>query len=168
MRSDGIYTMINHSFGRYGLTIDGTWEPITDYGDRKVKNLLLRETKALARQFKDTPGVLMFLLGNENNYGLFWDGPETEDIPEEDSRIKPRARAMYRLFNEAAIAMKEISKDRPIAICNGDLLFLNIIAQECVDIDIYGTNMYRGISFGSRRPITCSATGKRYTLMLRD
>jgi len=143
----GIYTMINHSFGRYGLTIDGTWEPITDYGDRKVKNLLLRETKALARQFKDTPGLLMFLLGNENNYGLFWDGPETEDIPEEDSRIKPRARAMYRLFNEAAIAMKEISKDRPIAICNGDLLFLNIIAQECVDIDIYGTNMYRGISF---------------------
>ena len=23
----GIYTMINHSFGRYGLTIDGVWTP---------------------------------------------------------------------------------------------------------------------------------------------
>lgn len=144
----GIYTMINHSFGRYGLTIDGAWQPNTDYTDPRVRKLLLKETKALAQQFKNTPGILMFLLGNENNYGLFWDGAETEDIPEENSRIKPRARAMYKLFNEAAVAIKEIVNDKPVAICNGDLLFLNIIAQECQDIDIYGTNMYRGVSFG--------------------
>ena len=36
----------------------------------------------------------------------------------------------------------------PIAICNGDLLFLDIIKEECQDIDIFGTNMYRGSSFG--------------------
>jgi hypothetical protein len=144
----GIYTMINHSFGRYGLTIDGAWEPITDYSDPRVKKLLFKETTAMARQFKDTPGILMFLLGNENNYGLFWDGAETEDLPEEDSRIKPRARAMYKLFNEATVEMKKIINDKPIAICNGDLLFIDIVAEECPDIDIYGTNMYRGVSFG--------------------
>jgi len=144
----GIYTMINHSFGRYGLTIDGAWEPNTDYADPKVKEILLKETTDLAKQFKNTPGILLFLLGNENNYGLFWDGAETEDIPEDDSRVKPRARAMYKLFNEATVAMKQIINDKPIAICNGDLLFLDIIAEECKDIDIYGTNMYRGISFG--------------------
>lgn len=144
----GIYTMINHAFGRYGLTIDGAWEPNTDYADPRVKEILLKETTAMAREFKDTPGILLFLLGNENNYGLFWDGAETEDIPEEDSRTKPRARAMYRLFNEATVAMKEIITSQPIAICNGDLLFLDIIAEECKDIDIYGTNMYRGVSFG--------------------
>ncbi|GGG08280.1 hypothetical protein GCM10011344_06060 [Dokdonia pacifica] len=144
----GIYTMINHSFGRYGLTIDGAWQPITDYADPRVKELLIKETTAMAREFKDTPGILMFLLGNENNYGLFWDGAETEDIPEEDSRIKPRARAMYKLFNEATIEMKKIITSQPIAICNGDLLFLDIVAEECKDIDIYGTNMYRGVSFG--------------------
>ncbi|MBL7727133.1 MAG: hypothetical protein JNM68_05590, partial [Dinghuibacter sp.] len=27
----GIYTMLNHSFGRYGLTIKGKWQPNTDY-----------------------------------------------------------------------------------------------------------------------------------------
>ena len=27
----GIYTMLNHSFGRYGLTLDGIWNPVTDY-----------------------------------------------------------------------------------------------------------------------------------------
>ncbi|WP_299681287.1 glycosidase [uncultured Dokdonia sp.] len=144
----GIYTMINHSFGRYGLTIDGAWQPITDYADPRVKELLIKETTAMAREFKDTPGILMFLLGNENNYGLFWDGAETEDVPEEDSRIKPRARAMYKLFNEATIEMKKIITSQPIAICNGDLLFLDIVAEECKDIDIYGTNMYRGVSFG--------------------
>ena len=25
----GIYTMLNHSFGRYGLTLDGVWTPVT-------------------------------------------------------------------------------------------------------------------------------------------
>ena len=30
---------------------------------------------------------------------------------------------------------------------NGDLLFIDIIAEECKDVDIFGTNMYRGISF---------------------
>jgi hypothetical protein len=34
-----------------------------------------------------------------------------------------------------------------MAICNGDLLFLNIIKAECPD-DILGTNVYRGVSFG--------------------
>lgn len=144
----GIYTMINHSFGRYGLTINGTWQPTTNYADPAVKELLIKETTAMAREFKDTSGILMFLLGNENNYGLFWDGAETEDIPEKDSRVKPRARAMYKLFNEAALRMKQVITEQPIAICNGDLLFLDMIAQECPDIDIYGTNMYRGVSFG--------------------
>jgi len=36
----------------------------------------------------------------------------------------------------------------PIAICNGDLLYLDILVEECPDVDIYGTNMYRGVSFG--------------------
>ena len=27
----GIYTMLNHSFGRYGLTIEGAWTPVTHY-----------------------------------------------------------------------------------------------------------------------------------------
>ena len=29
----GIYTMLNHTFGRYGLTINGVWTPVTAYKD---------------------------------------------------------------------------------------------------------------------------------------
>jgi beta-galactosidase/beta-glucuronidase len=80
----GIYTMLNHTFGRYGLTINGVWTPVTEYGDPKTKILLLSEVTAMAKEYKDTPGLLLFLLGNENNYGLFWAGAETEDFPEEE------------------------------------------------------------------------------------
>lgn len=144
----GIYTMLNHSFGRYGLTLNGAYVPNTEYSDPRVRELLLSEVTALVEEYKNTPGLLMYLLGNENNYGLFWEGAETEDIPIEDRRSTVRARAMYKLFNEAALAMKKIDRSHPVAMCNGDLLFMEIIVEECRDVDIFGTNMYRGVSFG--------------------
>ena len=70
----GIYTMINHSFGRYGLTLNGQWVPNTDYADSSAHDLLLREVTGMAEEYKNTPGLLLYLLGNENNYGLFWQG----------------------------------------------------------------------------------------------
>ena len=148
----GIYTMLNHSFGRYGLTINGVWTPVTIYDDAKTADLLLSEVKTLVEEYKDTPGLLLYLLGNENNYGLFWQGAETEDFPD-DEREKQfigeeRGRPMYRLMNEAAKIMKSIDASHPVAICNGDVLFIDIVAEECPDIDIYGTNTYRGSSFG--------------------
>ena len=148
----GIHTMLNHPFGRYGLTIDGAWVPVTDYSNPKAQELLISEVKAIAEEYKNTPGLLLFLLGNENNYGLFWAGAETEDFPDEEDQRRAvgenRGRPMYKLMNEAAKLIKEIDGSHPVAICNGDLLFLDIIAEECIDVDIYGTNMYRGISFG--------------------
>ena len=143
----GIYTMLNHSFGRYGLTLDGAWVANTEYSDERVVELLMREVTELAREFRGTRGLLLYLLGNENNYGLFWGGAETEDIPVVDRVSTIRARHMYRLFNQAAVAMKEIDPDRPIAMANGDLLFLDIIVEEVPDMDIFGANVYRGVSF---------------------
>ena len=148
----GIYTMLNHSFGRYGLTINGVWTPVTDYRDAETKSQLLSDAKEMANTYKGTPGLLLFLLGNENNYGLFWSGAETEDFPEGEEQKKAvgekRGRPMYKLMNEAAVLMKNLDGSHPVAICNGDFLFSDIVAEECPDVDIYGTNMYRGKSFG--------------------
>lgn len=143
----GIYTMLNHAFGRYGVTVDGAWMQNTEYSDERVQELLLSEVTQLAEEYKDTRGLLLYLLGNENNYGLFWEGAETEDIPMEDRQSTIRARHMYKLFNEGARAIKEIDEDHPVAMANGDLLFLDIIVEEVPDIDIFGTNTYRGITF---------------------
>ena len=144
----GIYTMLNHSFGRYGLTIDGAWIPITEYANAKTQDLLIKEVREMAEEYKSTPGLLLFLLGNENNYGLFWDGAETEDIPVEERKSTERAQSLYNMFNKGALAIKGIDNNHPVALCNGDLLFLDIIVKECPDVDILGTNMYRGVSFG--------------------
>lgn len=144
----GIYTMLNHAFGRYGVLLGDTYVNNTDYADPRARELLLKEVKQLAEDYKNTPGLLMYLLGNENNYGLFWGGAETEDIPSENPESIRRARAMYKLFEEATVAMQAIDKSHPIAICNGDLLFLDLIIEECKSADIFGTNMYRGLSFG--------------------
>ncbi|MFP8488092.1 glycoside hydrolase family 2 TIM barrel-domain containing protein [Gracilimonas sp. Q87] len=143
----GIYTMLNHSFGRYGLTVNGAWMANTEYSDPRVRELLLGEVTQLVEEYQDTPGLLLFLLGNENNYGLFWGGAETEDIPIEDRQSTIRARAMYELFNEAAVQMKQIDDTRPIAIANGDLLFMDLVAELVPDMDIFGTNTYRGMTF---------------------
>ena len=147
----GIYTMINHSFGRYGMSIDGEWNPITDYSNSKMQKILLSEIEAMVKEYKNTPGLLLYLLGNENNYGLFWSGAETEDFPEEEAKKmavgEKYGRPMYRLMNEASKIIKKLDSNHPVAICNGDNLFIEIIAKECVDIDILGVNSYRGASF---------------------
>lgn len=143
----GIHTMLNHSFGRYGLMLDGSWVANTDYGDPRVAEILLKEVSDLVREFEGTPGLLLYLLGNENNYGLFWSGAETQDIPMADRASTKRARDMYKLFNRGALAMKAVGVNRPIAIANGDDMFLDIIAEELPDIDIFGTNTYRGLTF---------------------
>ena len=147
----GIYTMLNHSFGRYGLTLNGVWTPVTHYDDPKTQEYLLFEVEKLVKEYKNTPGLLLYLLGNENNYGLFWAGAETEDFPDSEEEKKfvgeKRGRPMYKLMNEAAKIMKGLDASHPVAICNGDVLFIDIIADECKDFDIYGVNSYRGASF---------------------
>jgi len=144
----GIYTMINHPFGRYGLDLNGAYVPNTEYSDPQTREFLLNEATKLATEYKDTKGLLLFLLGNENNYGLFWDGAATENIPVEKRQSTKRAVAMYKLFNDATLAMKKIDNSHPIAMCNGDLMFLDLIAKECPDVDIFATNVYRGMTFG--------------------
>lgn len=146
----GIYTMLNVTFGAYGLTINGGWVPETDYADPDTKKVLMKEVTDMAKTYKNTRGLLLYMLGNENNYHLVWKGVETEDIPVPTSKgeeTKVAARALYRAFNNAVKEVKKIDQSHPVAICNGDLGFLDIVKEECTDIDIYGTNMYRGKNF---------------------
>ena len=75
----GIYTMINHQFGAYGLTLDGVWYAKTDYADPKVRKHLINASVEMAKLYENTPGLLLYMLGNENNYHLTWEGAETDE-----------------------------------------------------------------------------------------
>ena len=141
----GIYTVLNHTIGRYGLTLDGVWLPNTDYSDPQVRETLRAEMRALVAEYKNTPGVLMWMLGNENNYGLTWSSFEIEALPEGE-RWGAKARYLYSLFGEIIRDIKEIDPDRIVTMANGDLQYIDIIAEECKGLDVFGTNVYRGIS----------------------
>ncbi|WP_420441979.1 glycoside hydrolase family 2 TIM barrel-domain containing protein [Candidatus Palauibacter sp.] len=143
----GIYTILNHAMGRYGVTVGGVFSANTDYSDPRARAVLTAEIEELVDEFKGTPGLLMWLLGNENNYGLVWNSAETEDLPEGEADAV-RARHMYSLFGEVARRIKEIDPSRPVAMANGDLQYLDIIAEEVPDVDVFGANVYRGVSFG--------------------
>ena len=144
----GIWTVLDHTLGRYGTTIGGVYQPNTDYSDKRVRAELVKEVTAMVDQFRDTPGVLMWLLGNENNYGLQWRSAATENLPKEQRDVA-KARYLYSLVAEAARAVKQHDPSRPVAFANGDLGYLDVIARETKGaLDVFGTNTYRGRGFG--------------------
>jgi hypothetical protein len=77
----GIYTMLNHTFGRYGLTINGVWVLNTEYSNPSTQQLLIAEAKAMV-EYKNTQGYCCFI--GKKITMVFWDGAETENIPLED------------------------------------------------------------------------------------
>ncbi len=141
----GILTVLNHPCARYGYTLDGVWIPSIDYSDPRLRAALVAEITALVDEYRGVPGMLMWLLGNENNYGLSWTSFEIEALPEGE-RDQARARHLYSMFEEITRAIKARDASRPVAIANGDLQYIDIIAEECKSLDILGANVYRGIS----------------------
>jgi hypothetical protein len=82
---------------------------------------------------KDHPAILMWLLGNEWNYnGLY------VDLPHEQ--------ALARL-NDAALLVRAADPDHPIATIYGELPDVAVISA-MPEIDLWGINSYRGLSFG--------------------
>jgi hypothetical protein len=140
----GIYTLINHPMARYGYTLDGVWMPSVNYSDPRLRAALKDDVTNLVKEFRDVPGVLMWLLGNENNYGLSWTSFEIQALPEGE-RDAARAKYLYSLFDEVAVLIKD-QDSHPVAISNGDVQYIDVIARECPHIDVFGTNVYRGIS----------------------
>jgi len=143
----GIYTILNHPVARWGATVEGVWIGETDYSDPKLRAAVKAEVVAMVEEFEDTPGVLMWLLGNENNYGLSWSSFEIEALPEGEQHAV-RARFLYSLMGELVDEIHARDRKRPVSMANGDIQYLDIIAEECPNLDIFGTNQYRGISVG--------------------
>ena len=142
----GIWSIVNHAVGRYGVTLSGTYIPNTDYSAPRQRELIKNEVLAMVDELEGTPGLLMWLLGNENNYGLEWSSAETENLPEGEQQAA-KARYLYSLFGEVVQEIKARGSAHPVAMANGDLQYLEIIAEEVTGLDVFGSNVYRGISF---------------------
>ena len=142
----GIMTVINPLMGRYGADIGGVWRPNTDYSDELTRETLKSEVVEIVKKYKDVPGVLMFALGNESNYGLSWSSFEIEDLPVGEQN-REKAKFLYSLFGEVIAAGKLEAPEHLFTIVNGDIQYLDLIAEYVQNMDVLGTNSYRGISF---------------------
>jgi glycosyl hydrolase family 2 len=85
------------------------------------------------RQVKDHPAILYYSLGNEWNYNGLYVGLSAGD-------------SLARL-NEAARLVKAEDPTHPVATIYGELPTRQTVAA-MPDVDVWGINAYRGISFG--------------------
>lgn len=127
----GIRVIMGDFLGKYALGSGATWIPGTDYNNEEHKKNMMKSVLDMVNEYKDEPFVLMWLLGNENVYGYACNADKDPD-------------AFYKFTNEVALAIKQIDPDHPVAVGGGDILFLDRFAKDAPDIDIYGTNAYRG------------------------
>ncbi len=127
----GIRVIMGDFLGKYTIGSGAPWNPGTDYENEEHKKNMIESVTNMVLEFKDEPYVLFWLLGNENVYGYAC-----------NANKKPEA--FFKFANDVAKHIKEIDPDHPVAICSGDILFLDKFAKNAPDIDIFGTNAYRG------------------------
>ncbi len=135
-REYGIHIILGDFLGAYTIGSGAPWHQGTDYRDPVQRERMKASVKEMVEEYKDEPYVIMWVLGNENNFG---NANNANKYPE----------VYYEFVNEVAKMIKKIDPTRPVAICNGDFQFLDIFAKKCPDVDVFGVNSYRGyLGFG--------------------
>jgi hypothetical protein len=130
-RNHGIRIIIGDFLGAYTVGSGADWNTGTDYSNPEQQKKMLESVREMVQMYKDEPYVVFWVLGNENNYGNA-----------NNSRQNPEA--YYKFVNEVARQIHAMDPNHPVALCNGDHIFMDKIAKLCPDIDIYGANAYRG------------------------
>jgi len=137
----GIMVLMGDFLGMYATGSGAGWYEGTDYTNPVHCQNMLESVKDMVMEYKDEPYVLMWVLGNENNYGEVGDTTKVGS----GCRAKEQPEAFYKFVNEAAKLIKSLDPyQRPVAICNGDILYLDYFAKDCPDVDVFGANAYRG------------------------
>ncbi|MDD5567850.1 MAG: glycoside hydrolase family 2 TIM barrel-domain containing protein [Candidatus Omnitrophica bacterium] len=127
----GIRVIMGDFLGKYAIGSGAAWNPGTDYKNEEQKKKMIESVKQMVNEYKDEPFILFWLLGNENVYGYACNADSEPD-------------AFFKFANEVAKIIKSIDPEHPVAICSGDILFLDKFGKDSPDIDMFGTNAYRG------------------------
>jgi beta-glucuronidase len=144
----GIRVVIGDFLGKYALGSGASWSEGTDYENPEHRKNMMESVKKMVMNHKDEPYTIMWLLGNENNYGVACNADK-----------KPEA--YFQFVNEVAQWIKSVDVNHPVAVNNGDTLFLDIFAKYSPNVDIYSANVYRGdYGFGSFWEQVFDASGK--------
>ncbi len=144
----GFYVIMGDFLGKYTMGSGASWFEGTDYDNPEHRKNMMESVKKMVEEYKDEPYILMWLLGNENNYGVA-------------SNADKKPESYFKFTNEVAQMIKSIDKNHPVAVGNGDTLFLDVFGKNAPDVDIFAANVYRGdYGFGSFWEQVQEASGK--------
>ncbi|RKY28001.1 MAG: hypothetical protein DRP61_02845 [Candidatus Omnitrophota bacterium] len=163
---EGIYTIMGHWLGFWNY-------PCPFYGDENFQDKVKEDVLKMVESLRREEGLLCWVLGNENNYSFSgkvngWTFPEVEKLKSPQERMNKKAEIYYGFVNEIAKAIKEIDKDHPVGLGNGELITLDIASQKAKAIDFLALIFYRGKKFGNifnslkhifNKPVLISETG---------
>jgi hypothetical protein len=134
----------------------GFWEN-PNYADPIFRERVKKDVVDMVKTYKDEKGLLLWILGNENNvsfsYGPqttnLWTADDIEKLTDPFLKRQARARYYYSFVNEVAKEIHKIDKNHPVVLANAELTDLDVAGEVSPDIDILGCSIYRGKSFGS-------------------
>jgi len=158
--AEAVKKVIRDLYERFGIrTILGNWlgfweYPCPFYADKDFQEKVKKEVLEMVSLYKDEPGLLMWILGNENNYsclGLInkWSSEEIDKEPDPQRQKAMRANIYYSYVNEIAREIKKIDPHHPVALGNGELIGLEFAKEVSSDIDLIACIIYRGKTFGN-------------------
>lgn len=131
------------------------WDyPPPNYALPEVRERIRRDVIKMVRDYKDEPGILFWILGNENNYSFDrnvnpWTTDQIEEIIDPLKKREAKARIYYAFVNELAREIKAIDPNHPVVMGNGELASIKIAKELCPDVDILGGIIYTGRTLGS-------------------
>ena len=133
----------------------GFWEyPCPFYGDKTFQDKEKKEVLNMVNLYKDEPGVLLWILGNENNYSCLgiinkWSTDEIDKETDPQKQKAMRAKIYYSYVNDLADEIHKIDSNHPVALGNGELIGLEFANQFAPDVDLVACIIYRGRTFGN-------------------
>ncbi len=157
-----VKAVIHGLYKKYGIrTLMGTylgfwnWPP-PNYADADFREKTRTETLEMVRLYKDSPGLLMWVLGNENNYSFDltpnlqrWTNDAIDALPTAEAQREAKARIYYSFVNDLAKEIKQIDPKHPVVMGAGETSSLQFAKLVAPDIDVIGMIAYRGPSFGN-------------------
>lgn len=134
----------------------GFWEN-PNYADPLFRERVKKDVLDMVRTYKNEKGILLWILGNENNisfsYGPqatnIWTTDEIEQLNDPFLKRQARAKFYYSFVNEVAKEIHKVDPNHPVVLANAELTDIDAAVDVTPDIDILGCSIYRGKTFGS-------------------
>ena len=158
--SENVKKVIRDLYQLYGIrTIMGDWlgfweYPCPFYGDKKFQVKVKADVLKMVELYKNEPGILMWVLGNENNYSCLgqvnpWPDDQADKEPDPQKQKQLKAKIYYSFVNDISKEIHKIDKEHLVALGNGELIGLDSANIYAPDVDLIACIIYRGKTFGN-------------------